>query len=191
MVTEPYGYLLKPLNVDELKANIGMALYKHKTETARKDLLKNRIMDDYYRFMIETMSQSTDKNEDEIKDMLLLTFEKSFEDKMKKDFEEEIGNMGINLKNEDATVLFEAYLSWISKLFRELGIKNQIRYEDDSWYLEFSNCPWMKHSTKNPIFCINCTGMVNSSFKWTNLEGNIDVISQIANKSPKCSFRFY
>ena len=191
MVTEPYGYLLKPLNVDELRANIRMALYKHKTEISRKELLKNRIMDDYYHFMIETMGDSTDKSESEIRDMLLLTFEKSFEDKMKRKFEEDLEKADINLHDENTSVLFEAYLFWISKLFKDLGIKNQVRSHHDSWYLEFRNCPWMKHSTKNPIFCINCNGMINSSFKWTNLEGNIDVISRIANNSSKCSFRFH
>lgn len=34
--TEPYGYLLKPYNEEELKASIEMALYKHKMETDLK-----------------------------------------------------------------------------------------------------------------------------------------------------------
>jgi len=37
MITEPYGYLLKPFNLSELKANIKMALYKHKAEIKRKE----------------------------------------------------------------------------------------------------------------------------------------------------------
>lgn len=191
MITEPYGYLLKPVNSDELKSNIKMVLYKRKVEMQRTELLGTRIMDDYYQFINQTLNEFTDRSEKEIKEMLLNTFERSFDEKMRPKFEEEMEDDGINLFNEKITRLFEIYLYWISNFFKELGVKNEIRSEDDSWYLEFFNCPWKEFSVKNPIFCINCRGMINSSFKWINLDGNIATISKIADNSPKCSFRFY
>ncbi len=191
MITEPYGYILKPFKIDELNANIKMALYKHQTDVKRKELMKKRIMDDYYQFVIESMNQSADYSDTEVRNMLLKAFEKSFEEKMRPDFESELKKLGLNVNQEDILPLFEAYLSWISKLFTDLGVKNQIRPEGNSWYLEFYNCPWSESANKNPIFCINCNGMINSSFKWINIRGTVTGISNIASTSSKCSFKFH
>ncbi len=191
MVTEPYGYLLKPFKVNELKANIKMAIYKHKIEKERNELMKNRIMDHYYQFIINGMDESTYYSEMDIRNTLLERFEKSFEEKMRPEFENELKMKGLNVYNEDTLLLLEAYLSWISKFFTGLGIKNKIRSENDSWYLEFFNCPWNEYSAKKPIFCINCSAMINCSFNWVNIQGNIQKISSIASGSSKCSFRFY
>jgi len=191
MVTEPYGYLLKPFNVNELKANIKMALYKHKVERERKESMKNRITDEYYQFIIKGMDESTYYSEMDIRNTLLNIFEKSFERKMKLEFEKELKKHDLNIFNEDTLILFETYLLWISKFFTGLGIKNKIRSENNSWYLEFFNCPWIEYSAKNPIFCINCNAMINCSFKWINIQGNINRVSNIANKASKCSFKFY
>ncbi|MGB9978138.1 methanogen output domain 1-containing protein [Methanobacterium sp.] len=191
MVTEPYGYLLKPFNINELKANIKMALYKHKLETERKESMKNRIMEDYYQFMIYGMDESKYYSEMDIRNILLKTFEESFEEKMKPEFEKELKNNGLDIFDDDTVTLFEAYLSWISKLFTSFGIKNKIRSENDSWYLEFFNCSWSEYSFKNPIFCINCNAMISCSFRWMNIQGDIRRISSIAGNSSKCSFKFY
>jgi FOG: CheY-like receiver len=190
MITEPYGYLLKPFNLSELRANIKMALYKHKLETERKELIKNRVMDDYYQFMINGMGE-LEYHQHDVKNTLLKTFEESFEGKMKPKFEKELKNKGLDISNDDTVLLFEAYLSWISKFFLGLGIKNKIRSEYDSWYLEFFNCPWNAYSVKNKVFCINCSAMVSCSFKWVNIQGGVCRVSSIADSSQKCSFEFY
>lgn len=39
-VTEPYAYILKPFNERELRSNIEIALYKHRTEKALRDSQK-------------------------------------------------------------------------------------------------------------------------------------------------------
>lgn len=191
MITEPYGYLIKPFNVTELKANIKMAIYKHKVEKERNESMKNRIMDDYYQFIISGMDESTYYSEMDIRNMLLEKFERSFEEKMKPEFEEDLKKNDLDIFDDDTSTLFEAYLSWVSKFFTELGIKNKIRSENDSWYLEFFNCPWSEYSSKKPIFCINCNAMINCSFNWINIQGNVKRISDIANDSSRCSFRFY
>ncbi len=40
-LTEPFGYLVKPVNERELQTNIEMALYKHKTENRLKEMNRN------------------------------------------------------------------------------------------------------------------------------------------------------
>lgn len=190
MITEPYGYLIKPFNDSELKANIEMALYKHKAENERKESIKNKLMDDYYQFIVNSIRESKFYSEEELKKELIETFEESFQQKMRPKFEKELKNQGIDINDEDTILLFECYLSWISKLFKGFGIKNKITHEDNSWLLEFYNCPWIDQSKKNPLFCINCLAMINRSFKWINLEGKIDDECKIAYGSPKCVFRF-
>jgi CheY-like chemotaxis protein len=190
MVTEPYGYLIKPFNDSELKANIEMALYKHKAENERKDFMKNKLMDDYYQFIANSIHESKFYSEEELKNELIETFEKSFEGKMRPKFEKELKEIGLDLNDEDTIFLFETYLSWVSKLFKEFGIKNIVVREDDSWELEFYNCPWSEQAVKNPLFCINCLAMINRSFKWINLEGKIEENSKMIQGSPNCSYRF-
>ena len=190
MVTEPYGYLTKPFKETELKANIEMALYKHKVEIERKELIKNRLMDDYYQFILKSMKKSNSSDEINTKKILLKTVEKSFEEKMEPEFHEYLQDNGLNIITDSEYILFEAYSSWISQLFIDLGIKNKLRSDDESFYLELFNCPWIPHSIKNPIFCINCHAMILCSFKWLNLKGKIDKISTIADNLPKCTFTF-
>ena len=190
MVTEPYGYLIKPFNDSELKANIEMALYKHKAELERKESIKNKLMDDYYQFIVNSIHESNLNSEDEIKEELNETFEKSFEQKMRSKFEKELKKRGLEMSDEDTYLLFETYLYWIAKLFQEFGIKSKIIRKDDFWQLEFYNCPWIDQATKNPLFCINCIAMINRSFKWINLEGKIEETSKITQGSSKCSYRF-
>jgi CheY-like chemotaxis protein len=189
MITGPYGYLVKPYKEAELKANIKMALYKHKTDNKRKESIKNQLMDDYYQFILKSINESTTNDEKDIKEALLETFEKSFEEKMKPEFYEELENNGLDVVTDDEYILFEAYSSWISQLFKDLGIKNKMRSDDDAFYLELFNCPWMHYTIKNHIFCINCHAMILCSFKWINLNGKIDKISTIAESLPKCTFR--
>lgn len=190
MVTEPYGYLIKPFNDSELKANIEMALYKHKAEIERKEVMKNKLMDDYYQFIVNSIHESKFYSDDELKDELIETFEKSFEEKIRPKFEKELEKRGLDINDEDTILLFDTYLSWVSKLFNEFGIKSRIIRKDDSWDLEFYNCPWNEQAVKNPLFCINCLAMINRSFKWINLEGKIEEESKIVKGSPKCSYKF-
>ncbi|WP_414469054.1 methanogen output domain 1-containing protein [Methanobacterium sp. ACI-7] len=184
MVTEPYGYLTKPYNEAQLHANIKMALHKHKKENQRKESMENQLTDDYYQFIIKNINQSTD----EVRNKLLKTFEESFEEKKLSKFYEELQNKNIDVSNDNEHVLFNEYISWVSRLFNDLGIKNKLKYDMDSYYFELFNCPWMHHAGKNHIFCINCQAMISRSFKWINLDGKISNISTIAEGLPKCSF---
>jgi CheY-like chemotaxis protein/predicted ArsR family transcriptional regulator len=190
MVTEPYGYLIKPFNDSELKANIEMALYKHKAEEERKEFMKNQLMDDYYQFIVNSIHESNFFSDEEIKKELNETFENSFEEKMRSKFEKELKKRDLDVYDDDTVILFECYLSWVSKLFKEFGIRSRIVREDNSWMLEFYNCPWIDQANKSPLFCINCIAMISRSFKWINLEGKIEGDSKITDGAVKCSYRF-
>jgi predicted ArsR family transcriptional regulator len=190
MVTEPYGYLIKPFNDSELKANIEMAIYKHKAEEERKEFMKNQLMDDYYQFIVNSIHESNFFSDEEIKKELNETFENSFEEKMRSKFERELKKRDLDVYDDDTVILFECYLFWVSKLFKEFGIRSKIVREDNSWMLEFYNCPWIDKASKSPLFCINCIAMISRSFKWINLEGKIEGSSRITDGAVKCSYRF-
>ncbi len=190
MITEPYGYLIKPFSDAELKANIEMALYRHKAEENRKELIKNKLMEDYYNFIVDSINKSTNYSEEEIKNELLETFENSFEKEMLPQFKKSLNKHDLDLFESDEILLFQCYLTWISKLFNQFGIKSRIVEDDNSWVLEFYNCPWIDNAEKNPLFCINCSSMINRSFKWLNLQGKIEETSKITKGSSKCAYRF-
>ena len=78
-----------------------MALYKHKAETEMKGLMKNRVMEDYYPFMIHGIAESKYHTGSDVKNTLLKTFEKSFEDKMKPEFKKKLRNNGLNISKDD------------------------------------------------------------------------------------------
>ncbi|MGZ7135883.1 MAG: methanogen output domain 1-containing protein [Methanobacterium sp.] len=190
MVTEPYGYLIKPFNESELEANIQMALYKHKAEQKRKEVITNKLMEDYYNFILDSIHGSKFYSEEEIKDDLTQKFEKSFEQKMQPKFKKELKKRDLNIQEDDTILLFECYLQWISKLFNEFGIRSRIKRGENNWVLEFYNCPWIDQAKKNPLFCINCLAMINRSFKWINLEGKIEETSKITQGAKECSYCF-
>jgi predicted ArsR family transcriptional regulator len=109
---------------------------------------------------------------------------------MRPKFEKYLKKHDLKVDDDDTALLFECYILWLSKLFREFGIKSKIKSMDNSWQLDFYNCPWINQANKNPLFCINCMAMINRSFKWINLEGKIEENSKITKGAHKCSYDF-
>lgn len=187
MLTEPYAYIVKPLRESELKANIDIALYKHSQGIEKNEFLKKQLLADYYGFILDSIDKSLQPSILETKNILLKTFEESFENDMKPKFEAEMDNMDMSSKSNEE--LFESYISWLSELFEGFGIMNVKIVTADGVSLEFMNCPWIKCSSKNPIFCLNCKAMIKRSFKWTDLKGKIEECGTIAADDSRCSFK--
>ncbi|MBM4240900.1 MAG: response regulator [Euryarchaeota archaeon] len=191
MITEPYAYILKPFKESELNANIEMALYKHKADKKRRESTKKRILADFYDFVLSAMPTSTSQSETEMREMLLHTFEERLKEDMKPGFDKEMEDLGLDVDMDDPLEIFDAYISWVSKLYSSLGIKTKITPKEPRFYLEFINCPWIDEAKKNPVFCLNCQAMINQSLNWTRLEGNVEKMGTIKDGSPTCMFKFY
>jgi CheY-like chemotaxis protein len=189
MSTEPYAYIVKPLRESELKANIDIALFRHNQSAEKNELVKKKLLADYYGFILDSIDKSLTPNILETKQLLLKTFEESFEEDMKPRFEKEIKDLQVDFSSADVDEIFNSYLSWLSELFEGLGIMNTKFSSEEGTSLELLNCPWINCSSRNPIFCMNCGAMIRRSFGWTELKGKIEETATIANNAPRCSFK--
>lgn len=189
-VTQPYGYIIKPFKSTELNANIQMALYKHKNALKEKELIKKQILANFHDFIAKSMPTCSSQSEMEIRDMLSNAFGERLEEDMKPSFICKMEEMGIDEDTDDGLEIFDSYLTWLSQVFSDLGIRVGIIENSPRWYLEFENCPWKEEAKKNPIFCINCQAIINRSLDWTNLEGEVKRKSTISTGSKTCMFSF-
>ncbi|MGC9516076.1 MAG: methanogen output domain 1-containing protein [Methanomicrobiales archaeon] len=186
-VTEPYGYILKPFKKSELNANIKMALYKHQSEKKQREIIKNNLLADFYDFILGAMPTSTTETDKDMREMLKKIFEQRIDDDLQDQFYERLELLDLD-EDSDISELLSAYVSWITDLFSEFGIKTKFTAKDPRCYLEILNCPWVKDAKKNPIFCLNCQAMINRSFKWAHLPGNVTRKSTIVDGSPSCMY---
>jgi two-component system, response regulator PdtaR len=183
-ITEPYGYILKPFKKSEINANIQMAIYKHQCDKKKSENIKKRVLADFYDFILTAMPTCSTDSDMEMRQLLLKVFAERLDDDLYPKFVEELNPEDI----EDSDELFESYVKWLSNIFSDFGIKTIITPKDDRYYLEFLNCPWPEDAKKKPIFCINCQAMINRSYNWTGLTGNIERRSTIVDGSDSCTF---
>jgi CheY-like chemotaxis protein len=188
-ITEPYGYLIKPFREDELNANIEMAIYKHKSEKKKREIIRKKVLADFHEFIQSSLNKYSDYSEKEIKADLLKFFANRVEKDLKSNFDLKMGDYAD--VSYDLEVIFDAYLSWLSNLFSSFGIRNKIDYNELGYYIEFVNCPWEFEAKKKDIFCLNCQAVVNCSLNWAQFDGNIDRDTTIAEGSSSCIFRLY
>lgn len=183
--TEPYGYMLKPFRESDVKVQIEMALYKHKSKNKKCESIKRKILADYYDFILAALPSYAETSQEGLKGMLLNIIEKRLENDLKPSFDEEMGKQF----TDDPNTLFNNYLTWLSNLFSSFGIRNMISSDKEGYYVEFLNCPWKDDAENKPIFCLNCQAIMNCSFGWAELEGKMDRKSTIVERFPSCIFR--
>ena len=185
-ITEPYGYILKPFKKSEVNANIQMAIYKHESDKKKSEIIKKRILADFYDFILTAMPTSSTGSDIEMRQLLLKVFAERLDEDLYPKFVEELRPDEI----EDNETLFIEYMNWLSDIFRDFGIKTIVTPKDNRFYLEFFNCPWLEDAKSKPIFCLNCQAMMKSSYDWTGLNGGMERRSTIADGSPSCRFQF-
>ncbi|MBV1766709.1 MAG: methanogen output domain 1-containing protein, partial [Methanobacterium sp.] len=138
--------------------------------------------------ILRAMPGSSTPNETEMRKLLANIFADRMELDMKPGFDKAFSDKNIDSDSSEAEEIFETYVEWITTIFSDLGIRIGLKSETTSFFIEFDNCPWIEESRKNPIFCLNCQSMINRSFSWTNLEGEINRRSTIASGSSSCIF---
>jgi AmiR/NasT family two-component response regulator len=185
-ITEPYGYILKPFKKSEVNANIQMAIYKHACDKKKSEIIKKRILADFYDFILTAMPTSSTGTTLEMKQLLLKVFSERLDENMYPKFVEELRPEEI----EDNETLFTEYVKWITSIFKDFGIKTILKSEEDTICLEFLNCPWLNDAKTKPAFCLNCQAMMNHSYNWTGLSGSIKKKSSLTEGHPSCTFYF-
>jgi two-component system, response regulator PdtaR len=189
-MTEPYGYLLKPFNGDELNANIEMALYKHKEDEKKIAEVKKKILSDFYDFILDAMPTINDKSDGEVRNTILKLFSEHLEEEMRPRFEKELGDLIEEENLTDLESIFNAYVLWLSQLFADFGIQSKIIDKNQMLLFEFLNCPWFREAKEKPLFCLNCHAILGQSFEWTGMEGDVELKTTIVEGNNSCIFKF-
>jgi AmiR/NasT family two-component response regulator len=185
-ITEPYGYILKPFKKSEVNANIQMAIYKHDCDKKKSEIIKKRVLADFYDFILTAMPTSSTGTNIEMKQLLIKVFSERLDKDMYPKFVKELHPEEI----EDNETLFIEYVNWITDLFKDFGIKTILKPKEDKICLEFLNCPWLDDAKTKPIFCLNCQAMINHSYNWTGLSGGMEKESSITEGQQSCRFYF-
>jgi len=189
-VTEPYGYIIKPFKKSELNANIEMALYKHREDMKKSEIVKKQVLADFHDFILNSNPAIADKTEEEIKDTILQIFASRLETDMRPRLERELGDIIEEQGLDDLESIYNAYLDWLAEFFAGFGIQTKIDDNGDVHLFEFLNCPWIEDAKKKPIFCLNCQSMMEQTFDWTGMEGKGEKRTTIAEGSEHCTFQF-
>jgi CheY-like chemotaxis protein len=185
-ITEPYGYILKPFKKSEINANIQMAIYKHSSDKKKSEIIKKRVLADFYDFILTAMPTSSTGSDIEMRQLLLKVFSKRLDEDLYPKYIEELKPDEI----EDTEALFEEYMEWVADVFADYGIKTILTPKENRFYLEFFNCPWLEDAKSKPIFCMNCQAMMDRSYNWTGLNGGMERKSTLADGSSSCRFQF-
>lgn len=189
-VTEPYGYIFKPFRENEVNANIEIALQRHESEKKQIEQIKKRVLSDFYDLIQTSLNIYTDYSDEEIKKTLLGIFSERLEKDLPT-FDDHIRKLGLGYDKDDPQIIFDAYLPWISDLLSSLGINSKIGFNENGYYLEFLNCPWLDESKNNPIFCLNCLAIVKHSLNWAEINSSLEKNKTIAEGSSMCIFKLY
>lgn len=166
---------------------------RKEAEKQREELIREKTKAELHGFAVSAVPVFASFVTPQVKNLIVQSFAERFEENMKPSFEEEMESLGytqkIREKEIDPKKVFNGYISWISNLLSNLGIKTRMTF--DKRYLEFLNCPWEEDARKNPIFCLICRTMIMRSFNWTSLNETVSQISSIADDSKTCKFEFY
>jgi two-component system, response regulator PdtaR len=189
-MTEPYGYIIKPFKKSELNANIEMALYKHAKDQKKSETVKKQVLADFYDFILNSLPTTADQSDAEIRDTLLNIFASRLEEDLRPRFELELGDIVEEQNLNDLESIYNAYLDWVAKLFADFGVQTKIEAKGRVHLFEFLNCPWIEDAKKKPVFCLNCQSIMQQTFDWTGMEGDVEKKATIADGSDKCIFKF-
>jgi len=189
-MTEPYGYIIKPFKKSELNANIEMALYKHAEDQKKSENVKKQVLADFYDFILNSMPTTADQSDAEIRNTLLNIFASRLEEDMRPRFERELGDIVEEQNLNDLESIYDAYLDWVAHLFGDFGVQTKIEAKGPLHLFKFLNCPWIEDAKKKPVFCLNCQSIMQQTFDWTGMDGNVEKKATIADGSDTCLFKF-
>jgi hypothetical protein len=144
-------------------------------------------LSDYYEFTLVNLDQFEEELDKTFLYKLKKQFGDSFEEEAVISWDHKLENTNLDLDTEDREIVIEFFSSWITRIYRELGVRNNLTSDKNKLILELFNCPWI-NPKNNKIFCMNCKVMIERSFRWTGLNASIKDINTIMDGSSRCRF---
>ena len=157
---------------------------RRKSEKEREDLLKESARSELFGFLLSAMPVFASNIPPQIRNNIAKSFGDRFETNMKPRFEK---NLDYYPKESDN---FEYYLEWISEFLSNLGIETETFSKENTDCIRFQKCPWEIDNEYSPMFCLICRVIIMRSFTWTNIKGNVEQISCVADGTKDCIFEF-
>ena len=188
--TRGTGYLVKPISEGELISNIEMAV--HNYETNKEELLSNKSesLNDVQVFLQSMIPQLSSSLAIDKRGTFLATFHKKFEKYMKPRFLKETGryDKGVFDKLPESGKL-QVYLSWINNFFLNLGFEVDIFQQGEEWIITLRDCTWCERNYENIFYCLICQAILRQTFSWTNLDGDIESLSDASLSKSLCRYK--
>lgn len=186
-LTNPYGYVLKPIDDLELKFNIEIALHKSGLDFDKEnEAIKARIKAVNDLLLSSTPALSSNIHIEDTA-TFLNQFALSFEENVRPQLQNDLRVNGAESPSDDLQ-LFGDYLTWISNFFSNLG--HGITSESDAGEFRVSKCIWGSQTADNKILCLMCRAMADLTFKWTGLNGWLEHEYKMGINPPLCRFKY-
>ena len=156
-------------------------------------LLKQREKYEIFGFLASALPVFASSIPVEVRNRLVSSFGDLFEKNIRPRFEEYVHTTTEKTtecaKSDAINRKTKKYLAWISNLFSNFGIDVESFSEGASYGFDLRSCPWAEQSRGNPIFCLICRTMAIRSFGWTDLSGDMNQLTAIANGGSVCKFQ--
>jgi PAS domain S-box-containing protein len=158
---------------------------RRKAEREREELLKEKARGELSSFVLSALPVFASNIPPQIRNNIAKSFSDRFERNMKPKFKEELERCTESCSGNGDT-LFECYISWLSEFFMNLGVNSK----HDESYIKLMNCPWINEES-SPMFCLICRAIIMRSFTWTQLKGNVEQKTCMADCADNCAFKFF
>lgn len=189
--TRATAYLVKPIEEAELRNNVELALQTHRSH--QKDILdqQKESLEDVQVFMRSALPEFANNIPLADRNAFLKKFMKGFEQNMKPQFHKffKQGNQEAFEKLSDDEKL-KRYLSWVSKLYNNLGFKVQPRVHGNKGVLTVRKCSWSPLRPQDVFLCMICQSVMNLTYSWTGLPGTVKAHPTSGMLKSVCQFDY-
>lgn len=183
--TGPSSYLIKPLDLNELRINMELALEKYRK---KNDYPEFDRCQDIYKFISSVISPLTSQIPIYKRNQYLIEFSKRFEETYSLDFQKSLKEELESIEDNEINLelIRNSYLAHLVLLFRSMGFNFQVSER----YLLSANCPWKMRESPNNFLCLICQLIMKNTMEWANMDGVVEPKSSIPNGYQNCVFEF-
>ena len=190
--TRPYSYLMKPLNMDEVKINIDLALERHKHLEKVMFQTKNQTTEDIYTFISSFILPLTINIPIYKRNEYLLKFTDQLKGKYKTEFRKEVKKLTEKYGKDGDDIRFEScgYLVSLASFLNRIGFYHEIINKGHLHYMITSKCPWKLEKSQDNFLCLICQLILKESIKWSKIHCSVNHNSSMLNGYENCVFEF-
>lgn len=185
--TGPSSYLIKPLDLNEVRINMELALEKNSKQIDLPELEYDSYQD-IYKFISSIVSPLTAQLPIYKRNQYLIEFSKRFEETYSLDFQRRLKDDLETIENnkDNRELIINSYLTHLVQLFRSMGFN----FQGSERYISSNHCPWKMGESPNNFLCLICQLIMKNTMDWANIDGVVEPKSSRPNGYQNCIFEF-